>query len=82
MTQEGFELAKYPGSKVTYGINGKGSVLLGWGRGTILFEKDAETGKVVFKDPGSSKNPNVSQLLINRAKEIYAFHEDKENGQS
>ena len=82
MTQEGFELAKYPGSKVTYGINGKGSVLLGWGRGTILFEKDAETGKVVFKDPGYSKNPNVSQLLINRAKEIYAFYEDKENGQS
>lgn len=80
MTQEGFELAKYPGSKVTYGINGKGSVLLGWGRGTILFEKDAETGKVVFKDPGSSKNPNVSQLLINRAKEIYALHEDKDNG--
>ena len=47
-----------------------------------FFTKNAETGKVVFKDPGSSKNPNVSQLLINRAKEIYAFYEDKENGQS
>ena len=41
-----------------------------------------ETGKVVFKDPDSSKNPNVSQLLITRAKEIYAFYEEKENGQS
>jgi len=75
-------LAKYPGSKVTHGINGKGSVLLGWNRGTILFEKNMETGEVTFSDPDSSKNPNVSQLLINRAKEIYAFHQAKENGQS
>jgi len=75
-------LAKYPGSRVTHGINGKGSVLLGWNRGTILFEKNMETGEVTFSDPhpNSMKNSNVSQLLIKRAKEIYAFHEDKQNG--
>ena len=41
-----------------------------------------ETGEVTFSDPDSAKNPNVSQLLINRAKEIYALHQAKENGQS
>ena len=48
----------------------------------IEIENTRQTGEVTFSDPDSSKNPNVSQLLINRAKEIYAFHQAKENGQS
>jgi hypothetical protein len=40
---------KYPGAKVTYGIDGKGSIFLGWGRGSILFQKNAKTPLLISR---------------------------------
>jgi hypothetical protein len=71
---------KYPGAKVTYSIDGKGVVFLGWGRGTILFQKNAKTKKVTFVDPNEHKNPRVTPLLISRAKEIFDFYAEQDNG--
>ena len=64
------------GAKVQYGINGKGSVYLGWGRGRIYFKKDMETGEIEWWDPSASQDPIVSALLINRAKAIYRQDQD------
>ena len=47
----------------------KGAVMLGWGRGKVLFEKDSTTGEIVWIDP--SEDARVSQILISRAKAIY-----------
>ena len=71
---------KYPGAKITYGIDGKGSVFLGWGRGSILFQKNAKTKEITFADPNEHKNPKVTPLLISRAKEIFDFYAKQENG--
>ena len=59
------------GAKVQHGINGKGSVYLGWGRGRIHFKKDLETGEINWWDPSAGQDPTVSALLISRAKAIY-----------
>ena len=47
----------------------KGAVMLGWGRGKVLFEKDSTTGEITWIDP--SEDARVSQILISRAKVIY-----------
>jgi hypothetical protein len=64
------------GAKVQYGINGKGSVYLGWGRGRIYFKKDLETGEINWWDPKASQDPTVSALLISRAQAIYRKDQD------
>ena len=60
-------------AKVSYGREGKGRVFLGWGRGTCSFELDAQTGKPIeekWRCLGRDKEPNVSALLISRAKAV------------
>ena len=47
----------------------KGAVMLGWGRGKVLFEKNSATGEITWIDP--SEDARVSQVLISRAKVIY-----------
>jgi hypothetical protein len=47
----------------------KGAVMLGWGRGKVLFEKNSATGEITWIDP--SEDARVSQILISRAKVIY-----------
>ena len=79
MTQEGFALAKkFPGTKVKFGEPGKGVVVLGFARGSIMFRTDKKTGEMIWTDPGDHKNPKVSEVLIARAKAIYKEHMNNE----
>ena len=68
-------------AKVSYGREGKGRVFLGWGRGTCSFELDEQTGKPIedkWKCLGPAKEPNVSALLISRAKAVLRKEQENE----
>jgi len=68
-------------SKVSYGREGKGRVFLGWGRGTCSFELDEQTGRPIenkWRCLGPAKDPNVSALLISRAKTILRKQQENE----
>ena len=71
-------------AKVSYGREGKGRVFLGWGRGTCSFELDAQTGKPIedkWRCLGPAKEPNVSALLISRAKAVLRKEQENEREQ-
>ena len=59
------------GAKVSFTSDNGGVVYLGFGRGNIRFEVDQETGQTKFWNPNESASPQVSNLLIQRAKAIY-----------
>jgi hypothetical protein len=59
------------GAKVNFTSDNGGVVHLGFGRGNIRFEIDQDTGKTKFWNPNESASPQVSNLLIQRAKAIY-----------
>lgn len=59
------------GAKVKYTSDNGGVVYLGFGRGNIRFEVDEETGQTKFWNPNESAGPQVSNLLIQRARAIY-----------
>ena len=59
------------GAKVKYTSETTGLVHLGFGRGNIRFEIDQETGQTKFWNPNETASPQVSNLLIQRAKAIY-----------
>ena len=59
------------GAKVNFTSDNGGVVYLGFGRGNIRFEVDQETGQTKFWNPNESASPQVSSLLIQRAKAIY-----------
>ena len=68
-------------AKVSYGREGKGRVFLGWGRGSCSFELDEQTGRPIenkWKCLSTTQDPNVSALLISRAKTIL-LKEQQEN---
>ena len=68
-------------AKVSYGREGKGRVFLGWGRGTCSFELDEQTGKPIenkWRCLGPAKEPNVSALLISRAKAVLRKEQENE----
>ena len=59
------------GARVIYNQNGGGVVYLGWGRGRVVFSKNEETGELSWRDPNNCPDPDVQDLLINRAKAVY-----------
>ena len=68
-------------SKVSYGREGKGRVFLGWGRGSCSFELDEQSGKPIenkWKCLSTTQDPNVSALLISRAKTILRKEQENE----
>jgi len=59
------------GAKVNFTSDNGGVVYLGFGRGNIRFETDGKTGQTKFWNPNESASPQVSGLLIQRARAIY-----------